>query len=62
VLRMERIASLLRSLDELSQPAKQDLFLACQEVVEHNYRHFYQGAFENILWQELTDMLEVMGV
>ena len=62
VLRMERIASLLRSLDELPQSAKQDLFWACQEVVEHNYRHFYQGAFENILWQELTDMLEVMGV
>ena len=62
VLRMERIASLLRSLDELPQSAKQDLFWACQEVVEHNHRHFYQGAFENILWQELTDMLEHMGV
>ena len=62
VLRMERIASLLRSLDELPQSAKQDLFHWCNEIVEHNYRHFYQGAFENILWQELTDMLEHMGV
>ena len=62
VVRMERIASLLRSLDELPQSAKQHMFHWCQEVVEHNYRHFYQGAFENILWQELTDMMEGMGV
>ena len=57
VLRIEQIASLLRSLDELPTAAKQDLFDQCQEVVEHNYRHFYSGTFEEILWQELQDML-----
>lgn len=62
VLRMERIANLLRSLDELPGAAKQELFLACHDVVEHNYRHFYQGTFEQMLWQELLSMLEGMGV
>jgi len=57
ILRIERIASLLRSLDELSIESKQDLFDQCRDVVEHNYRHFYSGAFEEILWQELQDML-----
>jgi hypothetical protein len=57
ILRIERIASLLRSLDELSEASKQDLFDQCREVVEHNYQHFYSGAFEEILWQELQDML-----
>ena len=57
ILRIERIASLLRSLDELSMESKQDLFDQCRDVVEHNYRHFYSGAFEEILWQELQDML-----
>jgi hypothetical protein len=32
------------------------------ETVEHNYRHFYDGTFERILWRELTDMMEGMGV
>jgi hypothetical protein len=56
-IRIERIASLLRSLDELPQQAKQDLFEACYEVVEHNWNHFYGGGFEAVLWQELNEML-----
>jgi hypothetical protein len=62
VLRMERIASLIVSLDELPRSAKQELFVECMETVEHNYRHFYDGTFERILWRELTDMMEGMGV
>ena len=62
VLRMERIASLIVSLDELPRSAKQELFFECLETVEHNYRHFYDGTFERILWRELTDMMEGMGV
>lgn len=57
ILRIEQIASLLRSLDELPAKGKQDLFDQCREVVEHNYRHFYSGAFEEILWTELQEML-----
>jgi hypothetical protein len=56
-VRVERIASLLRSLDELSAAAKQELFEAAQEVIEHNWNHFYGGGFEAVLWAELKDML-----
>ena len=56
-MRIERIASLLRSLDELPAEGKQDLFDQAQEVVEHNWNHFYNGGFEAILWTELQDML-----
>ena len=56
-VRIQRIASLLRSLDELSPDAKQDLFNQCQEVVEHNWNHFYNGGFEAVLWKELNEML-----
>jgi hypothetical protein len=56
-VRIERIASLLRSLDEMSPEGKQDLFDQCQEVIEHNWNHFYSGGFEAVLWKELNEML-----
>jgi len=56
-VRIERIASLLRSLDELSPEGKQELFDQCQEVIEHNWNHFYGGGFEAVLWKELNEML-----
>ncbi len=55
--RINRIASLLQSLDQLPNAAKQDLFEQCQEVIEHNWNHFYGGGFEAVLWQELNEML-----
>jgi hypothetical protein len=59
-VRIERIASLLRSLDELPAEAKQNLFDQAREVVEHNWNHFYGGGFEAVLWQELQDMLNAI--
>jgi hypothetical protein len=56
-VRIERIASLLRSLDELPVAAKQELFEQCREVIEHNWNHFYNGGFEAVLWTELNEML-----
>jgi hypothetical protein len=56
-VRIARIASLLRSLDELPTAGKQDLFDAAQEVIKHNWNHFYNGGFEAVLWQELQEML-----
>ena len=56
-VRIERIAELLKSLDQLPQLAKQDLFEQCYEVIEHNWNHFYGGGFEAVLWQELNEML-----
>jgi hypothetical protein len=57
-VRIERIASLLRSLDELPIDAKQELFESAHEVIEHNWNHFYNGGFEAVLWTELKDMLD----
>ena len=59
-VRIERIASLLQSLDDLSVDAKQELFNAAHEVIEHNWNHFYNGGFEAILWAELKDMLDAV--
>jgi hypothetical protein len=56
-VRIQRIASLLRSLDELPPEGKQELFDQCQEVIEHNWNHFYSGGFEAVLWKELNEML-----
>jgi hypothetical protein len=56
-VRIERIASLLQSLDELPAAAKQDLFESAHKVIEHNWNHFYNGGFEAVLWTELKDML-----
>ena len=57
-VRIKRIASLLRSLDELPTQAKQELFEAAHKVIEHNWNHFYNGGFEAVLWKELTEMLD----
>lgn len=57
-VRIERIASLLRSLDELTPAGRQDLFEMCLPVIQHNWNHFYGGGFEKILWQELGEMLD----
>jgi hypothetical protein len=59
-VRIERIASLLRSLDELPTEAKQDLFDQAQEVIQHNWNHFYNGGFEAVLWSELNEMLNAI--
>ena len=56
-VRIARIASLLRSLDELPAAGKQDLFDQAQEVIQHNWNHFYNGGFEAVLWTELQEML-----
>jgi hypothetical protein len=59
-VRIERIASLLRSLDELPAEAKQDLFEQCIPIIEHNWNHFYNGGFEAVLWKELNEMLNAI--
>jgi len=56
VVRIEKIAKLLAHLDGLASTEKQQLFESMQSVLEHNYQHFYGGAFESLLWDELQDM------
>jgi len=55
--RLIMIADLLKDLDSLSTKQKQQMFDDAKPIIEHNYQHFYSGAFEKILWAELTDML-----
>jgi hypothetical protein len=62
VRRIEKIGQLLKELDQLSTKEKQNLFEQASVVSQHNFDHFYSGGFEQILWAELTQMLEEMGV
>jgi len=57
--RIEKIAQVLKMLDGL-QEQRQDIFESAQEIIEHNWNHFYHGGFEQILWQELKDMLDAL--
>jgi hypothetical protein len=59
-VRIEHIAELLKSLDVLSTKAKQDMFDQAQEVIQHNWNHFYNGNFEAVLWTELNEMLNAI--
>jgi hypothetical protein len=55
--RYEKIAGVLKELDNCTSLEKQHIFDSAREICEHNYRHFYHGGFEHILWQELTEMI-----
>lgn len=56
-IRIEKIARLLKSLNDMSVEQRLDIHRAAREIVEHNYNHFYNGGFEKILWSELNGML-----
>ena len=57
VCRVEKVTRLLKDLNNLSVAERQQIHRACLPVVEHNYHHFYRGAFGDVLWKELTQML-----
>jgi hypothetical protein len=56
-VRIEKIANLLKELDDLSVDQKQKIFESAHIVIEHNWNHFYNGGFEAVLWAELQEML-----
>jgi hypothetical protein len=58
VLRIEKITSLLKDLDNLTVSERKQIHSACLSIVEHNYNHFYHGGLSSILWKELTSMLQ----
>jgi hypothetical protein len=60
--RAEKVAAVLKQLDDLSDEKKQELFQSCWPVIEHNWNWFYQGGLESVLWAELTDMLESIKI
>lgn len=57
IRRIERVTQLLKDLNNLSTAERQQIHRACLPVVQHNYEHFYGGAFDQILWKELQSML-----
>jgi hypothetical protein len=58
VIRLEKIAQILKNLDNLSIAEKNSLFHRAEKICQHNYDHFYRGGFESILWTELTTMIK----
>ena len=56
--RLEAVTQILTEIEARSAAAKLELWQNLLPRVEHNYNHFYQGGFSDILWQELTSMLE----
>jgi hypothetical protein len=62
IKRAERVVQLLKDLDNLTIKERKKIHRACLNNVEHNYNHFYNGGFTEILWKELTDMLKGFNV
>lgn len=56
--RLEKIADLLAYIDSLSVRQLQELHAQVAPIVQHNFDHFYRGGFEQILWDEFTNMLD----
>jgi hypothetical protein len=57
IRRIEKVAQLLKDLNNLSVTERQQIHQACLPIVEHNYHHFYRGGFADRLWTELNQML-----
>jgi hypothetical protein len=57
VKRIERVVNMLKDLNSQTTRERQLIHKACLPQVEHNYNHFYQGGFSDVLWRELTTML-----
>jgi hypothetical protein len=55
--RILAIGKLLADINGLSQKEKQHMQQHLAPIVEHNFRWFYSQEFEQLLWQELTDMI-----
>lgn len=58
--RIRAIASLLKTLCNLSVEERIALFRNAIPAIEHNWNHFYKGGFEDILWEELQSMLKAL--
>jgi hypothetical protein len=57
IVRVQKVGQLLEDINNLSKKEKQSIWKHCLPSAIHNYNHFYSGAFEQILWKELTSML-----
>ena len=59
-VRLEQIAALLKSFDDMSLSERRQTARACEHIVKHNFEHFYNGSFEQVLWQEFTSMMKLL--
>lgn len=59
-LRINKIADLLLEFDRMTPQQLQIMHNQCRHIVEHNYQHFYSGAFEQLLWHEFDIMIKTM--
>jgi hypothetical protein len=57
VRRIERVAKLLKELDNLTVAERWRLHEAMLPTIEHNYNHFFKGGLSEVLWAELLSML-----
>lgn len=57
IKRIEAVTEILLEIDARSAAAKKQLHQQLVPIVEHNWNHFYSGAFADILWAELNTML-----
>jgi hypothetical protein len=57
-LRILKIGQLLENLCNLSQREREQLQKHLIPIIEHNFNWFYSREFENLLWQELTSMID----
>lgn len=57
-VRIMKIAKLLSDIHNLSHKEKVQMQKHLAPIVEHNYNWFYSQEFENLLWKELTTMIQ----
>lgn len=62
IKRAERVVQLLKDLDNMSAAERQRIHRSCLPAVEHNYTHFYNGGLTDVLWKELTGMLNGLRI
>jgi hypothetical protein len=58
VERIEAVTAILLEIQARSAAARQELWQHLLPRVEHNYNHFYRGGLTDVLWAELTAMLQ----
>jgi len=57
-LRLQKVGQLLEDINNLSTSERMHIWKHCSRVATHNFHHFYNGRFEEVLWKELKLMLE----
>jgi hypothetical protein len=55
--RIDAVIKILKDLNNLSLKEKAQLQKHIAPIVQHNFDWFYSNEFENLLWEELTDMM-----